>query len=184
MFNRVSMDGAYAAQDGNMNWFVQDPELDQAIHTMMQPDTVLFGRVTYQMFEAVWPMIAANPDAPKEARMLADELTQMTKIVFSSTLKELGWENSRVAEADLLAEVRRLKSGDGADVVIFGSGTIVQQLSKARLIDEYLIALTPITLGSGKSFFTDVEQLNLELIEARPFDTGNVLLHHRVSGGQ
>ncbi|OJF11051.1 dihydrofolate reductase family protein [Couchioplanes caeruleus] len=181
MFNRMSIDGAYAAADGNMNWFVQDPEVDMAIHAMMQPDTVLFGRSTYQLFEAVWPAMADNPHAPEGARMMARELNEMTKVVFSSTLDKLEWVNSRLAEQDLLSEVKSLRESDGGDVVIFGSGTIVQQLSQARLIDDYLIALTPVTLGNGKPLFKDVEGVRLELVEARTFASGNVLLHHRAA---
>ena len=81
---------------------------------------------------------------------------------------------------DLAAEVRKLKQGYGADIVIFGSGTIVQQLTSQRLIDEYLIGVTPVILGAGKSFFNDVKKLNLELLKAKNFDSGNILLHYRV----
>jgi dihydrofolate reductase len=181
MFNRMSLDGAYASADGNMDWFVQDPEVDMAIHGLMKPDTALFGRNTFQLFEAVWPPMADNPHAPEGAKMMAKELNEMHKIVFSSTLKKVDWVNSRVAEQDLVSEVTELKKGDGGDVVIFGSGTVVAQLSQARLIDEYLIALTPVTLGTGKALFKDVEGLGLELVEARTFDSGNVLLHHRAA---
>ncbi len=179
MFNRVSVDGFYAGADGNMDWFVTDHEVDKAIHEMMQPDTILFGRVTYQLFESYWPKVAVDPNAPKEAQILANELNQMTKVVFSRTLKEVTWENSELIKSNVLDEVRKLKQGRGADIVIFGSGTIVQQLSDKGLVDEYLILVTPVILGSGKSLFKDVNKMNLKLLQTRDFTSGNVLLHYK-----
>jgi dihydrofolate reductase len=74
--------------------------------------------------------------------------------------------------------VKALKQGEGADITIFGSGTIVQQLANEGLIDEYLITLTPVVLGRGKPLFNDVKTINLKLLETRNFETGNVLLHY------
>lgn len=87
MLNRVSLDGFFGGPNGEIDWFIHDPEVDKAAHEMMQPDTILFGRVTYQMFEAYWPHVARDKTAPNQARILANELNQMTKVVFSDTLK-------------------------------------------------------------------------------------------------
>ena len=179
MFNRVSLDGFFAGPKGEIDWFVMDPEVDKAMHEMMQPDTILFGRVTYQLFESYWPHVATDPAAPKEARILANELNQMTKVVFSTTLEEVTWENSKLVKGDVTQEVSKFRQGNGSDIVIFGSGTIVQQLAGEGLIDEYLILVTPVLLGTGKFLFQDVKKFNLELLEARDFHSGNVLLHYR-----
>lgn len=185
MFNRVSVDGFFAGQNGEIDWFIVDNELDKALHEMRQPDavspdTVLLGRVTYQLFESVWPKVAADPKAPIEARTIADELNQMTKVVFSKTLKEVSWENTKLVKGDVAKEVDRLKQGKGSDILIFGSGTIVQQLTAVGLIDEYLFAVTPVILGVGKSLFNGVKKLDLELLETRNFKSGNVLLHYKI----
>ena len=74
--------------------------------------------------------------------------------------------------------MRLLKTEEGPDILIFGSGTIVQQLADEGLIDEYLIVVTPVILGEGKSLFKDVRKLNLELLHARDFKSGNVVLHY------
>jgi dihydrofolate reductase len=179
LFNRISMDGFYAGPNGEIDWFIHDPEVDKATHEIMHADTMLLGRVTYQMFESYWPHVKEDPNEPKEAKVLADELDQMTKVVFSKTLKEVTWENSRLVKDHVAEEVRKLKQGEGADIVIFGSGSIVQQLAGEGLIDEYLILITPVILGTGKLMFKDVKKSNLELLETRSFNTGNVLLHHR-----
>ncbi len=185
MFNRISIDGYFAGRNGEIDWFIRDPELDKALHEMGQPgaiapDTVLLGRVTYQLFESVWPKIAADPDAPEEARITANELNQMAKVVFSKTLKDVSWENTKLVKGDVAKEVGRLKQEKGSDILIFGSGTIVQQLSTVGLIDEYLFAVTPVILGAGKSLFDGVKKLDLELLEARDFESGNVLLHYKI----
>jgi dihydrofolate reductase len=161
-----------------MDWFIHDPEVDKAAHSGRAADTALFGRVTYQMFARHWPKVAENPDASKEERATADELDEMTKIVFSKTLAELTWVNSKLVKGDLIKEVRKLKQGEGSEIIIFGSGTIVQQLADAGLIDEYLLLVTPVVLGSGKSMFTDVKRFSLKLVEARGFASGNVMLHY------
>lgn len=185
MINRVSIDGFFAGPNGEIDWFVRDPELDKALHEMshldaVPPDTVLLGRVTYQLFESVWPQIAADPNSPKEARVTADELNQMTKVVFSKTLKEVSWENTKLVKGNVAKEVDRLKQEKGSDILIFGSGTIVQQLTAGGLIDEYLFAVTPVILGAGKSLFTGVKKRDLEFLEARSFKSGNALLHYKI----
>jgi dihydrofolate reductase len=84
MLNRISIDGFFAGSNGEIDWFIHDPEVDQAAHEMMQPDTLLLGRLTYQMFESYWPPVARDPNASAEARATANELNQMAKVVFSN----------------------------------------------------------------------------------------------------
>ncbi|HMF29786.1 MAG TPA: dihydrofolate reductase family protein [Candidatus Lokiarchaeia archaeon] len=187
MLNRVSIDGFFAGPNGEIDWFVRDPEVDKAVHAReiysetneeRQPRMVLFGRVTYQMFERYWPNVSADPSASEELRATANELDQMTKVVFSSTLKEVAWENSVLVSGDLAKEVRKLKQEEGPDMLIFGSGSIVQQLANEDLIDDYLIVVTPVVLGEGKPLFKDVNKHNLQLLQATGFESGNVLLHY------
>ena len=64
-------------------------------------------------------------------------------------------------------------------MVIFGSGTIVRQLTAEGLMDEYLFVVTPVILGAGKSLFKDVKKLDLKLLETKNFKSGNVLLHYK-----
>jgi dihydrofolate reductase len=132
------------------------------------------------LFENSWPQVAKDPNAPAELHKLADEVIQMTKIVFSKSRKEAPWENSKLFHGNLIEEVTKLKQADGTDIIIFGSGTIVQQLSNERLIDEYFIIVTPVILGKGKPLFKDVSKLNLNLLEQRHFKSGNVLLRYGI----
>jgi dihydrofolate reductase len=183
VFNRISLDGYFADADGNThNWFITDPEVDKAAHEMMQPDTVLFGRLTYQIFESFWPGASEDPLSPEEVRIIAEELNEMTKIVFSETLNDVKWKNSILIKNNLPAEIRKLKMENGSDIVIFGSGTIAKQLTDEKLVDEYILVVTPVILGSGISFFKDVKKLSLKLLETRSFKSGNVMLHYKYNG--
>ena len=152
LFNRISLDGFYAGPDGGIDWSVQDSDLDKYVMGggSPRPGAVLLGRITYQMFENVWPHVARDPNAPAESRQMADSLNRMTKIVFSNTLDELTWENSLLVKGNAAEQVRKIKQADGGDIIIFGSGTIVQPLASAGLIDEYLLIVTPVILGAGK----------------------------------
>jgi dihydrofolate reductase len=182
MFNRVSVDGYYAGPNGEIDWFIPDPDLDKDIHLMNRVDTTIMGRVTYQLFERYWPHIFENPSATQSDRRTAEELNQLKKIVFSKTLQTVSWENSLLMSSDPTGEVARLKRASGSDIIIFGSGTIVQQLTNAGLIDDYFIAVTPIILGVGKSLFKEADRIKLNLVSARQYTSGNALLHYQ--GGQ
>jgi dihydrofolate reductase len=178
MLNRVSIDGFFAGPHGEIDWFLHDPEVDKAAHEMMRPDTLLLGRVTYQMFDSYWPQVAKDPNASQGDRQTASELAQMTKVVFSKTLSEVTWENTRLIKGDVTQAVKKLKQGSGPDITVFGSGSIVQQLANEGLMDGYLVIVTPVVLGAGKPLFKDVKNMNLTLVEARNFKSGNVLLHY------
>jgi dihydrofolate reductase len=175
MFNLVSLDGFFAGQNGEIDWHNVDEEFNQAAVEMIgQFDTILFGRVTYELFEGYWPNAALDPMTSKEDRIIAGKINEMTKIVFSKTLKKVTWNNSRLIHDNIEAEVRTLKQEKGRDMVIYGSGTIVQQLSHAGLIDEYQFMVNPVVLGNGKALFKDM--IRLKLVRTRPFKGGNVLL--------
>jgi dihydrofolate reductase len=89
VFNSVSIDGYFAGPNGEVDWFIHDPAVNKAAHEMMNPDTILFGKATYQMFENYWPHVARDSHASEGARIMANELNQMTKVVFSKALKEV-----------------------------------------------------------------------------------------------
>ena len=187
MFNWVSIDGFFAGPNGEIDWILRDPKVDQALRESGASneqtksggsDTMLLGNATYTMFENSWPQMARDPNAPEEMHKMADEVNRMNKVVFSRTRKEAPWENSRLLHGNLIEEVEKLKQAEGTPILIFGSGTIVQQLTDAGLIDEYFIAVTPVVLGKGKLLFGDVQKRNLQLRESRQFESGNVLLRY------
>lgn len=179
MFNRTSVDGYFTGPADEIDWFIHDPEVDIEAHKLMNPDTIILGRKTYQMFEGFWPAVAADPNAPEHMRNIANELNEMTKIVCTQTLNSLTWINSVLLKGDITEAVNKIKNDNGNDIVIFGSGSIVKQLSKKNLIDEYIIVISPHILGGGKSFFEGLQRIDLKLMNSRTFVTNHMLLHYK-----
>jgi dihydrofolate reductase len=185
-FNRVSADGYFASADGGLGWVVPEEELDRsAADNLGGSGTILFGRRTYDMFESFWPnALDENPHAPGRSpamRAMAQWINDAEKIVFSRTRGEVTWRNSRLVPEFDPAEVEALKSGPGTQIMIFGSGSIVSQLTAHGLVDEYHFIVGPVMLGTGRSLIHDVPRtLRLELLEATPFPAGNVRLRYAV----
>ena len=190
MFNRVSADGYFAGADGNLDWVVPEDAVDRAAASSTGAyDTVLFGRRTYEMFEGFWPhaLEGGGTDAPDpharrrspEMRAMAEMLNDATKLVFSKKRKEVTWKNSRLVKAFDARELAALKQQPGKDMIIFGSGSLVSQLTEHGLIDEYQFIVGPLLLGDGRLPITGVtERVPLELLEAKPYPSGNVMLRY------
>jgi dihydrofolate reductase len=181
MINRVSIDGYFASLNEmtrGKDWFVPDNDVDMTTHEMVKADTLLAGRETFELFEASWPPILNDPNAPKELTALAQELTDMRKVVFSKTVKESDWENTEFYSGGITEVVNKLKEEEGSDILIMGSGTVVQQLTNAGLIDEYVFIMTPVIAGGGKPLFKEVDLNTLTFLKAKSFASGNVLLHY------
>ena len=188
MFNHVSADGYFASSDGSLDWVVSDDKLSESVMENGPTfGTVLFGRRTYQMFEQFWPhaldddpRTAPDPHVPrkrtKATRDMAVFLNDTPKVVFSRTLAEATWKNSRVERALDPRRIEAMKQERGQDMIVFGSGSIVSELTKHGLIDEYDLVVVPVLLGGGLPLLRGVsDRLKLELIEAKGFPSGNVL---------
>ncbi len=189
-FNRVTADGYFAAADGNLSWAVPDPELDQTASAGMPgTDMILFGRRTYEMFASFWPRALEDPAGapdPHNAAMrspsiqaFATFLTDTAKLVFSKTLKDASWKNTHLWRGLDPLEIDGLKRQPGKDIIIFGSGSIVSQLTQHGLIDEYQFVVSPLLLGGGRPLISGVPaSTKLELLECRRYPSGNVLLRY------
>lgn len=181
VMNRISIDGYFAGQNGEIDWFGHDPAVEVATHQMMSPDTLLMGRLTYRMFYDYWVPVGNDPNSPDGLMKIAKELNTMQKVVFSTTLDALDWVNSRLVKNGVTDAVRQLKTLQGGDITVFGSGSIVNQLAKGDLIDEYILIVSPTVLGAGKSMFDGVERTSFDLIDVRQFKSGHAILHYRKS---
>jgi dihydrofolate reductase len=176
VFNLMTLDGYIAGQDGDISWHKVDSEFQEyAEKNSNSGNTLLFGRVTYELMAGYW----ASPEALKNDPIVAKGMNGSTKIVFSRTLDKADWANTRLVKDDMVGEVRRLKQQNGKDLTVLGSGAVVAQLAQAGLIDEYQIILNPVVLGKGKTMFEGItNRLTLKLIKTRSFSNGNVLLHY------
>jgi dihydrofolate reductase len=193
MFNWMTANGCFAGADGNLDWVVPDEEQAKAaVDGIPLFDTVLFGHRTYELFEKFWnhavddSSTAPDPHHPsertKEHRAIAIWLNQVTKLVFSRSLKDVTWKNSRVLHEFDPREIETMKSQAGKDMIIFGSGSIVSQLTQHGLIDEYQFVVCPIFLGSGRPLLSGVSKNSrLELVEAKPYRSGDVMLRYAQS---
>ena len=177
VFNNVSLDGYFTDQNGDMSWaHNQDAEWNAFTQENAGGGgELVFGRKTYDLMVSFWPTPLAAQMMPE----VAASMNQLPKIVFSKTLEEPTWNNTRLMNGDLAAETQKLKQEPGPGLVIMGSGSIVSQLARAELIDEFQIVVHPLVLGAGRTLFEGgKEKLDLTLKSTRTFKNGNVLLSY------
>lgn len=114
---------------------------------------------------------------------MAAWIDESAKLVFSRTRKEVTWRNSRLLPELDPRGIEALKREPGGDIMVFGSGSIVSQLTRHGLIDEYRFVVGPVLLGGGRPLLAGVpESLRLNLLEAREYPSGNVLLRYARPG--
>ena len=181
-FNHVTLDGYFTGANNDMSWAYKgndDAEFAEFVASNASGGgELLFGRVTYAMMASYWPTPIADQHNPEVAK----GMNSMRKVVFSRTLKEATWNNTRLIHtgesADGLVEaVRKLKEEDGPGMAILGSGSIVAQLALANVIDEYQMVVDPVALGNGRTMFDGIDgQLSLKLKDSRTFRNGKVYL--------
>jgi dihydrofolate reductase len=140
---------------------------------MAKGGALLLGRRTYEDFAAFWPKQRDNPFTPV--------LNERRKYVASRTLQEpLPWVNSTLLEGDAADAVARLKQEQDDDLAVLGSGELVQSLMRRNLVDEYLLTIHPLVLGSGRRLFRDGGAFAaLALVETTPTTTGVVIARYR-----
>jgi dihydrofolate reductase len=175
VFNSVTLDGYFTDQNSDMSWaHKQDAEWNAFVADNAQGGGVLlFGRITYELMASFWP----TPFASENFASVAEGMNNGPKVVFSRTLDQASWNNTKLVKDDIAAEVRKMKNEPGENMVILGSGSIVSQLAQEGLIDEYQIVLNPVVLGKGRTMFEGIkEKLTLKLTKTRAFGNGNVLL--------
>jgi len=126
-------------------------------------DALLLGRVTYQGFAAAWPQ-SQDEGAPY--------FNGVRKYVVSTTLDKAEWNNSVLIRDNVVEEIARLKQGDGQDITVHGSGTLVQTLIQHDLVDRYRLLVYPVVLGKGKRLFKEGTTATLRLTEAQSFGSG------------
>jgi dihydrofolate reductase len=166
----------------NHNNVIADEESHKfANEIFINADTVLFGRVTYGLFENYWPSIAKNKTASDSVNEFAEIIDNIDKIVFSKTMKKAEWEPTTIMNEISKDEIVKLKQKPGKNIVIAGSPTVVEELTRLGLIDEYLFLVNPILPGNGKRLFEknkNSSPFNLMLTGTRTFQSGVVVLRY------
>ncbi len=132
-------------------------------------DALILGRVTYEGFAAAWPTMEESTGE------FGKKMNSMPKYVASRTLETAEW-NATIMPGEPADEVATLKKQPGADLLIYGSGDLVDELSRHHLIDEYRLMIHPVLVGSGKRLFNGPPATTLHLVDTTTTDTGVVVL--------
>ena len=161
-----SLDNYIARNDHSIDWLMWGEEAAAALKEFWQGiDTVLMGRKTYEV----------APSSGSQA------YPGVTTYVFSRTLKRIAQGDARLVSEDVAAFVRELKHAEGKDIFLMGGGDFARSLFEAGLVDEIVLNIHPVLLGSGIPLFRELDrQIDLELVDCKPFRNGCVLVSYRV----
>lgn len=180
----LSLDGFVCGPHDELDWAtMNDDEIGKFLIPDLQKtaDTMLVGRVLFQGFEQYWPSVPHDPKAPPELIEFAHWMADTPKVVFSNTLKEVKWKNSKLAQADPATTVQQMKKEAGGDMVIFGGAALAAYFTKNNLVDEYRLKLEPVVLGKGKPLFMDMkDRVKLKLVRSKAFASGVTGLYYEV----
>lgn len=158
---------------------IADDEIHQHYNELLSnADTLIYGRITYQLMESYWPSVAKNPTGNKPVDEFAVLIDNISKIVFSRTLKNVDWKNTKLKKEIIKEEILELKQQAGKNILVGSPGLIVA-LTQLDLIDEYQLGVQPTVLGSGLPLFKDItDSVNLKLLKAKTFVCGAVTLYY------
>ncbi|MCQ6959768.1 dihydrofolate reductase family protein [Mucilaginibacter aquariorum] len=173
---QISLDGFVAGPNGEMDWLTWDwdDKLKEYVKGITEPiDTIILGRVLAEGFIPVWKERAADPSAD----VFTHQMVNTPKVVFSKTLTTHLWENTALANGDIVEEIKNLKNQPGGDIVAYGGARFASALIKHNLIDEYHLFVNPAVIGKGMSIYNAVEEkLTLKLVKATQFECGITVL--------
>lgn len=174
----VTVDGYVADPGGDIGWGVASDELFQFwLDEELAIGLFLYGRRLWEGMNAHWPTADELPDATPAQIEFSRNWRDTPKVLFSSTVESADW-NTRVFSGDTVAEIARLKAGNGEPMRV-GGAAIAAAAIQAGLIDEFTIVTHPVLVGGGKTFFTELQSpVNLNLVETRTFPGGVVMARY------
>lgn len=162
---------------------IPDEEIHQHYTALLNNSgVVLYGRITYQLMQ-FWQTLLKNPSGEKTMDDFARAIDKIPKIVFSHTLKNadpiaIGWESAKLANRAIEEEILELKQQPGSDILV-GSRSLIIQLMKLNLIDEYQLCVHPVVAGSGMPLFENLnDRTVLKLLKTKTFSGGAVTLYY------
>ena len=158
---------------------IPDAEIHEHYTELLgQGDAILYGRTTYGLME-FWRSILENPSDEKSMIDFAVAIDRIPKIVFSHTLKNVDWKSASIAKRDLKDEVLELKQRPGKDIFI-GSRSLIIQLLKLNLIDEFQLCIHPMLEGNGLQLFEDInDRIIFKLVKTKTFRNGAIILYYQ-----
>ncbi|WP_144281990.1 dihydrofolate reductase family protein [Chryseobacterium echinoideorum] len=156
---------------------IPDDEIHQHYTDLLRhADAILFGRVTYQLME-FWRTLVEKPSGEKSMDDFAAVIDNIPKIVFSRTLESVNWKSARLADQNIEKVILELKQQPGNDILI-GSRSLILQLMKLDLIDQYQLCIHPMVAGGGLPLFEDIDRTVFKLNKTKIFGNGAVMLYY------
>ncbi len=185
----VSMDGVMQAPGGpeedassgftHGGWqaHVMDSSLGEALNELLKPPVaMLLGRTTYNIFAGFWPKQGPN-------NAIATSFNEATKYVVSHQPFEPDWVNTKVVSGDVPAVLRKLKADEGPNLIVWGSGNLIQTLLREQLVDRMHVWTHPVTIGAGKRLFADgTRPATWTLVKGRVGDAGVIVATYEPAG--
>jgi dihydrofolate reductase len=158
---------------------IADDEIHQHYNELLSnADTLLYGRITYQLMESYWPTVAKNPTGNNPTDEFAVIIDNISKVVFSSTLKNVDWKNTKLKKEVIKEEVLELKQQVGKNILV-GSPSLIVALTQLDLIDEYQLSVQPTILGTGLPLFKNIkDRIDLKLLKTKTFGCGAVTVYY------
>jgi len=158
---------------------IADEELHQHYNDLLRnADTLLYGRITYQLMESYWPSVVKNPTGNKPIDEFAVLIDNISKWVFSRTLRKVTWKNTALKNEVTKEEILELKRQEGKNILV-GSPSLIITMAQLNLIDEYQLAIHPIILGHGLPLFKNIrDKINLTLLKTKTFGSGVAALYY------
>lgn len=178
----LSLDGRVCGPNGpfDMGWIVphaiSEGAQDHMVAVTSPATTALLGRVNYQGFSSYWPGVADDPDEQPQSREFSRWLNEVEKVVFSTTISEGEWKNTRFTAEDPAAEVARLREQPGGDIIVLASMSVIRQLLAAGQVDRLSITLCPEIVGGGDRLFEDGVSASWTLVSSAPTESGAICL--------
>ncbi len=161
---------------------IADDELHEYFTGLLRnSDIEILGRNTYNLMYPYWHDVAMNQSETEVTNEFARTFDSIPKIVFSTTLKSVEWNNTTLLRSNLQEEIVKLKQQPGKDISI-GSISIASQLTQLGFIDEYHFVVHPIVVGKGLRLFESAglkDRLQLELVGSKKFRSGVIALHYK-----
>jgi dihydrofolate reductase len=161
---------------------IADEEIHEHYNELLRnASTLIYGRTTYQLMENYWPSVVKNPTGNKPMDDFAVLIDNISKIVFSRTLKKVDWRNSELKKEIRREEILELKQSlhGGSNPIIVGSPSLIVALAQLDVIDEYQLSVQPTIVGSGLPLFKNItDRINLKLLKTKTFGCGAVTFYY------